>query len=249
MEEFLDRDFTGELELVRLYWKEIYSRDAILETPDEFVNNFYKTGLWHTLVAADRDPRTGMSYAKSSPAWYETMWPNCTMVSAVSMDFRGHHEIARQYLEPFLEWQSIRDPPNMKGASREGFLCPPPEFCAIPWVSNHGNILWALCEHYRITGDQSWAEQITETVLQACDWIITQRMLTTGNEYGSGLLPGGTVSDDKGAGQYLCSDAQNYRGLRTAANFLGKSIRLLTSTKKTLSRPCKKQLNEMIASL
>jgi hypothetical protein len=37
---------------------------------------------------------------------------------------------------------------------------------------------------------------------------------------GSGLLPGGTVSDDKGSGQYLCTDAQTYRGLRSAADFL-----------------------------
>jgi hypothetical protein len=222
-EERLDlpgRDFDSELQKIIKYWEHFYREDAGLETPDEFVNNFYRSGLWRTLVTADRHPGTGMVYAKSSPAWYETIWPNCAMVSAVSMDMRGHHDVAARYLEPFLEWQSVRDPPNMEGASREGFLCPPEAYCAIPWVSNHGNILWALCEHYRLTGDRDWAERITGTVLQASDWIISQRRSTSGNEYGAGMLPGGTVSDDRGSGQYLCSDAQNFRGLCSAADFL-----------------------------
>jgi hypothetical protein len=214
------RDWDTELERVRNYWEYFYQRDARLETPDKFVNNFYRSGLWRTLVTADRDPHTGMVFAKSSPAWYETIWPNCAMVSAVSMDMRGHHGVAAGYLEPFIGWQSVRNPPNMQGASREGFLCPPEDYCAIPWVSNHGNILWALCAHYRITGDPRWAERITGTVLKASGWIIAHRRLTEGNEYGAGMLPGGTVSDDRGSGQYLCSDAQNYRGLRSAADFL-----------------------------
>ena len=37
---------------------------------------------------------------------------------------------------------------------------------------------------------------------------------------GYGLLPPGTVSDDKGKGQYLCNDAHTYRGLRNCADVL-----------------------------
>jgi hypothetical protein len=215
-----NRDFDTELGRVKKYWEHFYLRDAVMETPASLINNFYKSGLWRTLITADRDPGSGMVYAKSSPAWYETIWPNCAMVSAVSLDMRGHHELAESYLEPFLVWQSVREPPNMEGASRDGFLCPPSDYCAILWVSNHGNILWALCEHYRITGDPLWAERITGAVIQASEWIIEQRGSTKADEIGSGMLPGGTVSDDRGSGQYLCSDAQNYRGLRSAADFL-----------------------------
>jgi hypothetical protein len=216
----LARDFQTELEKVRQYWQYFYDRDAALETPDQFVNNFYKAGLWQTLITADKDFKTNQTYAKLSPAWYETFWPNCTMIIAVSLDNRGYHKQAASYLEPFLEWQGVREPPNMPGASNKGFLCPPEDFCPIPWVSNHGNILWALCEHHRITGDTAWAKQITDIVLRACDWIIEQRMLTMKNDTGAGLMPGGTVSDDKGSGQYLCTDAQTYRGLQSAADFL-----------------------------
>jgi hypothetical protein len=214
------RDYKIELEKIRQYWQYFYEKDAVLETPDPFVNNFYKAGLWHTLVTADKDPVTNLIYAKLSPAWYETFWPNCTMIIAVSLDNRGYHEEAKSYLQPFLDWQGIREPPNMSGASKEGFLCPPEEFCPIPWVSNHGNTLWALCEHYRMTGDSAWADRITDIVLKASDWIIKQRILTKENGIGSGLLPGGTVSDDKGSGQYLSTDAQTYRGLQSAADFL-----------------------------
>ncbi|MGW8315033.1 MAG: hypothetical protein ACWGNV_05485, partial [Bacteroidales bacterium] len=216
----LERDYAEEKGKVIAYWNSYYEIDAMLQTPDPFVNNFYRSGLWRTLVTADRDPASGHVYAKSSPAWYETIWPNCAMVSALSLDMRGFHDEAEAYLEPFLEWQSVRDPPNMKDASAAGFLCPPAPYCAIPWVSNHGNILHALCEHYRITGDRVWARKATRTILDACDWIVTQRGLTGDQEYGTGMLPGGTVSDDRGTGQYLCSDAQNYRGLRSAAGFL-----------------------------
>jgi hypothetical protein len=216
----LTRDFETELNKIRQYWQYFYKKDAILETPDQFVNNFYKAGLWQTLITADMDFKTNMIYAKLSPAWYETFWPNCTMIIATSLDMRGYHEEAAKYLEPFLDWQGVREPPNMPGVSKEGFLCPPEEFCPIPWVSNHGNILWALCEHYRLTGDTSWANRIQVIVLKACDWIIEQRMLSKSNDIGAGLLPGGTVSDDKGSGQYLCTDAQTYRGIQSATNFL-----------------------------
>jgi len=219
-EYLLSRNYDKELNNVKQYWEYFYKQDAVLKTPDQFVNNFYKAGLWHTLVTADRDQETGMTYAKLSPAWYETLWPNCTMITAVSLDKRGHHAEAEDYLEPFLEWQGVREPPNMPGVTKKGFLCPPEKYCAIPWVSNHGHILWALCEHYRITKDSLWSDQITNTVLKACDWIIAQRKSTMTNDLGSGMLPGGTVSDDKGSGQYLCTDAQSYRGLRSAADFL-----------------------------
>lgn len=221
---YLERDFDREMRKVIRYWQDLYNQDAIIETPDTFVNNFYKAGLHHAFITADKDFDTGKIYAKSSPAWYETIWSNCAMITAVSVDLRGHHAEAESYLEPFIEWQGIRQPPGMKDVSGKGFLCPPKEYSAIPWVSNHGNILWALCEHYRITRGDKWKARITEPVLAACDWIIKQRALTKNKTFGKGLLPAGTVSDDKGSGQYLCTDAQNYRGLRCAADFL-KAIR------------------------
>jgi hypothetical protein len=221
---YLQRDYDSELEKIIRYWQDLYAHDAVIETPDAFVNNFYKAGLQHIFITADRDAVTGKTYAKSSPAWYETIWPNCATLTAVSLDLRGHYAEAESYLEPFIEWQGIRPPPGMNDTGEKGFFCPPKEYCAIPWVSNHGNILWAVCEHYRITRDDSWKERITGPVLSACDWIINQRSLTKDNIFGKGLLPPGTVSDDKGSGQYLCNDAYNYRGLRTAADFL-KAIR------------------------
>ncbi|NQU84346.1 MAG: hypothetical protein HQ541_01165, partial [Mariniphaga sp.] len=217
---FLERNFSIELEKVVEYWEDQYANDVQIETPEPFVNNFYKAGLHHAFITADKDAATGNIYAKSSPAWYETIWPNCAMVTINSLDLRGFHDEARSYLEPFLDWQSVRSPPGMDNNYKAGFFCPPEEFTAIPWVSNHGNTLWAICEHYRITKDIEWKERIINPVIEACEWIINQRSRTMDQDYGNGLLPGGTVSDDKGSGQYLCSDAQNYRGLRSAADFL-----------------------------
>jgi len=217
---YLERDYDGEQKKIIRYWQDLYAQDAVIETPDAFANNFYKAGLQHTFITADRDAATGKIYAKSSPAWYETIWPNCATVTAVSLDLRGHHAEAESYLEPFIEWQGIRPPPGMNDICEKGFFSPPKEYSAIPWVSNHGNILWAICEHYRITRDDNWKARITEPVLGACDWIINQRALTKLNSFGKGLLPAGTVSDDKGSGQYFCTDAYNYRGLKSAADFL-----------------------------
>lgn len=219
----LDRDFDRELDRVIRYWQELYEPGAVLETPEPFVNNLYKAGLHHTLITADADAATGKVYAKTSPGWYETIWPNCAMVTAVSMDRRGYPGEAERYLEPFLDWQGVCDPPGMNRALRKGFFCPPKEYCAIGWVSNHGSILWAICEHYRLSQDAAWKARITEPVLEACDWIIQHRARTRENQFGRGLLPAGTVSDDRGSGQYLGTDAYNYRGLRGAADFL-KSI-------------------------
>jgi hypothetical protein len=84
-ERLLSRNYKTKLENIRQYWQYFYDKDVLVETPDPFVNDFYKAGLWHTLVTADRDPNTDMTYAKLSPAWYETFWPYINYADVVPM--------------------------------------------------------------------------------------------------------------------------------------------------------------------
>jgi hypothetical protein len=225
-ESFLNRELDSEFEKIIAYWEKEYASDTKIITPEPLVNDFYKSGLHHIYITTDADKITGTVYAKSSPAWYETIWANLAIATAVGLDYRGHHQEAEQYLEPFLFWQSIVSPPNMEGASKEGFFAPPKEYSAIPWVSNHGWTLWGLAEHYRITRDKLWLHRITSQLIAGCNWIIRERnrtktILPSGEKSaGYGLLPAGTVSDDKGSGQYLCTDAHCYRGLRVCADIL-----------------------------
>ena len=224
--QWLERNYIDEEKKAILYWESFYNKEAQIITPEKHINDLYKAGLHHIFITSDRDFKTGVTYAKSSPAWYETIWENLAVATAISLDRRGYHDEAERYLEPLIKWQGIRTPPNIEGASVKGFFAPPEEYSAIPWVSNHGWVLWGIGEHYKITKDREWLESLIPAILDGCDWIIRERkrskiILSTGEKsIGYGLLPPGTVSDDKGKGQYLCNDAHNYRGLRTCADVL-----------------------------
>lgn len=223
---WLNRDFNFELEKTLVYWKKEYAYDTKIITPELLVNNVYQSGLHRIYITTDTDKTTGTLYAKSSPAWYETIWANLAIMTAIALDYRGHHNEAEQYLEPFLNWQGVIEPPNMNGALKEGFFAPPIEYSAIPWVSNHGWTLWGLAEHYKITHDKPWLDRIVPQLIAGCDWIVRERNRTKvllssgGKPAGDGLLPSGTVSDDKGQGQYVSTDAHCYRGLKAVADIL-----------------------------
>ncbi|MDI6785040.1 MAG: hypothetical protein QME64_13220, partial [bacterium] len=85
---WLSREFDKELEIIINYWDKEYQSDTKIVTPEPFINDFYKAGLQHIYITTDEDKETRTLYAKSSPAWYETIWSNLAIATAIGLDYR-----------------------------------------------------------------------------------------------------------------------------------------------------------------
>ena len=87
---------------------------------------------------------------------------------------------------------------------RPGFMGNFGDWTANTLLLSHGLELWALASHYRITRDQAWLEggkrPPLQAMLDACDWLVTQRRRTMREENGQkvrhwGLLPAASTHD------------------------------------------------------
>ncbi len=118
------------------------------------------------------------------------------------------------------------------------------------WTANtlllsHGLELWALASHYRITRDQAWLEggkrPPIQAMLDACDWLVTQRRRTMREENGQkvrhwGLLPAASTHDWL-QGNTIANDATCIYGMI-------ETVRMLREIEHPRAAEMAKELND-----
>jgi hypothetical protein len=123
------------------------------------------------------------------------------------------------------------------------------------WTANtlllsHGLELWALASHYRITRDRVWLENgprpPLRAMVEACDWITTQRRRTMREENGRrvfhwGLLPAASTHDWL-AGNTIGNDSTCIYGMI-------ETVRLLREINHPRAEEIAKELNDYRACL
>jgi hypothetical protein len=92
-------------------------------------------------------------------------------------------------------------------------------------MGENGFILWALAEHYKLTGDKVWLRKVAPRMVRSCDWIIRERSRTKTAGAGErprhyGLLPKGRASDNATVDYFYWTDTYSYAGLRGTADVL-----------------------------
>jgi hypothetical protein len=154
---------------------------------------------------------------KTSPNHYEMYWP-CNAAKALpTFDLRGLTRYSRPVLQSFIDTQTADFGRLNRSHMGSGDVVPGEGFEKRPgffgnfgdWTANtllasHGLELWALASHYRITRDRAWLEtgdrSPLQAILDACDWVATQRRRTMREENGHrvahwGLLPAASAHD------------------------------------------------------
>jgi len=219
------RDVEEEAKLVRDYWKAIVHAGASFQIPERVVQEVLNANIPHIFASADIDPTNGLAILKANVGWYEAVWGNLAAAEIIGLDLLGYHKDAEQYLETFIKWQGKSTPPgNFK--SKEGFLSSADEYTWVRWTSNHGFLLWALSEHYLLSGDRQWLDRVLPNILAACDWIERERARTkVESPEGTrppewGLMPPGVTGDGAPPCYSFPTDAFTWAGLNAAATLL-----------------------------
>lgn len=215
-QKLLTLDVNALFSEVRDFWREIVGGSAgTISVPDQFVND-YLTAVPGQMINQLGYRHEGHVWMyKTSPNWYEGYWP-CNAAKALpTLDFRGFTRYSRPVLQSFIDYQSDDVGALTKqiggeavigeGFGRQpGFLGNFRDWTANTLLLSHGLELWALASHYRITRDRAWLGNgrgsPLQAMLDACDWIATQRRRTMREENGQkvahwGLLPAASAHD------------------------------------------------------
>lgn len=220
-----DADFAKEQDRVEAWWKDYLARGARLELPEAYPANVFQANLHHMLCTAERDPETGHAITLTALGWYEGVWASLSAVQAIALDERGFHADAASLLEPFIAWQGTMKPPG-EYVTQTGFLASNDPHTWVRWVSNHGFLLWAMADHFRLSADRTWLDHALPSMLAAVDWIEQERARTRQlNAAGQrppqwGLLPPGSTGDGAPNCYGFMGDAVTWRGLDAVAAVL-----------------------------
>ena len=251
-------EFEPVLAKVADNWEQELALTGQLSVPDEFLNRAWKAEQCNSLIIIDKE-RTdaealekqgkylfplpperanGRSLMKCSPGHYDH--PHPVLIFAIhGFDLLGRHQLAERLLQPFIDWhgkQTLKGIVNWKGyTSTEGMWCAPvgeegkSGYNYIPWGCQNGVVMWGMIEHYRLTDNRAWLEQILAKLIAGCDWIISQRKNTMKKDSQGrkvphwGLLPKATWTDDPGGDHVLSfTDAFNYLGMKSVARALAE---------------------------
>ncbi len=211
-------------------WRTIIARQAVFEVPDPLLNDFYKAQLAHILITADRDPFNGTRILSAATFAYSVcLNESCHQIR--SLEIRGLHEEARQFLDAFLAGQSSM-PMHGRFTDKKGAFNGLPskngDYQEGQYNLDHGFALWTLNEHFRFTHDRQWLEKHAGALISACDFITRQRtvppesntLAKDDTSWGVGLMPPGHLEDPPEWLWWFAVNAYAYRGMQATADSL-----------------------------
>jgi len=172
--EMASLNFSIMKEKIIYFWENILSRGMQVELPEAKPVNVYKTGLIYQLIARDK---IGENYVqKVNEFQYDEFWLRDSAYIVRSYDLGGYHDIAKECLEFFFKWQ--REDGNFlsQGGQYDGW----------------GQTLWAMGQHYRLTGDKPFAEKCLGPIMKAGEWLKVQL-----DEDPLGIVPITTPGDNE----------------------------------------------------
>ncbi len=193
------RDFDADSRRVCAFWRRLCAEGAQIDTPEPWLNDFYRAHARHLQINCLGDLKTERRYAHVGTFHYG-VYTNESAMMISDLDRRGYHEAAAQCLQTWLDFQgTVKLPGNFTSAA--GTLYGANGSESGGYNKHHGYGMWCLAEHWRYTRDRSWMERAAPGLLQACEFIIRERKTTmTTNEDGTrafeyGLLPAGGLED------------------------------------------------------
>jgi hypothetical protein len=210
-----------QLEVFRNFWTRELNRRAQFIVPEKRIRDSYRASLAYNMILVDRDPR-GYTVPHPDATAYEHAWAGDSGCIIQAADRLGYHRDAAAYLDYFLSRQGLRAPEG-EVASADGFFSG--DVPGLRWMGENGFILWALAEHYKLSGDKLWLKRVAPKMVKSCDWIIRERGRTKALVEGDrprhfGLLPKGRASDNAELNYFYWTDNYSYGGLRGTADIL-----------------------------
>ena len=190
-----------------------------IEVPDELASAAWRLAFWHVQRRCIKEGDTYQIY----------IWPYKALLGQESwrifyaLDLLGEHTITRSGFEPWFRSQGQMVARGMF-SDQNGALN------VSGWDLNHaqghGSMLYAMAQHYLLTGDKAWLTEHRTNFNAACEWIERQRQQWTGkvgrDSWSAGLVPPCEMGDYADWRSLYQTSVFYWRGLRSAAEALSE---------------------------
>ncbi len=202
------------------FWSVVPETAARIVTPERRINEAIAKSVKFSELIAEKNPETG-EYSFLSSSWhYDTLWPTPqSMVSHMMLDNLGYHQVVERHIEFFKKNQGTVKPPGPSYGLHPGYLTAPERLTYIPWLSDHGATLYAVCRHALLTGDREFIDRWQEAIVKACEFIKEARARTD-HDGTPGVLPPAVATDRIVPTQSGWNIGWNYKGLCSAVRLL-----------------------------
>ncbi len=186
------------------FWEAILHRGMRLTVPEAKVTDVFRASLIYDLIARNK---IGDNYIQTvNDLHYHSFFLRDGSDIVHSYDVTGYPVIARQVLNFFADWQTPDG----------NFLSQPEQY------DGWGETLWAYGQHYRITHDRAFAEQVFPSIVKAVAWLKQARAADPMH-----LMPASDVLDN----EYIKGHITGYNFL--ALDGLHEAILMAQSLGKT----------------
>ena len=192
------------------YWNKITAGCMQVDIPEKLLADTIRASVVHCLLAA-RNEGEGMQVSPWISADRYGPLENEAQAIVVAFDEMGLSDFAKKAHDFFLAKY------NDQGVLTTGYT--------LMGTAQHQN---SIARHYYLTGDKDWMEQVTPTMVKACDWIISQTEKTKiqdafgNNVYYYGLFPPGVTADWSRYRFDSKLNSRYYQGLKVSADVLAK---------------------------
>ena len=221
IESLRSRNFEADSQRICEFWKTKTARGAAINTPETWINGFYKAHTRHLLVNSLRDLTTERLYPHVGTIGY-AVYANESIMMVTDFDRRGYHKEAENCLQIWLDFQgTVMLPGNF--TDKDGVFNGSDGAEDSRYNKNHGYVMWGMAEHWWYTRDMEWMRKSVPKLLLACDWITRQRKLTMiTNPDGSkpieyGFLPTGGLEDVQDYWHWLATNSATVWGFKNLA--------------------------------
>jgi hypothetical protein len=143
------------------FWEDLLHQGMQIALPEQKVTDTFRASLIYDLIARNK---IGSDYVQTvNDLHYHAFWLRDSSDIVHSYDVTGYPVIARQVLDFFPRWQKPDG----------NFLSQEEQYDA--W----GQVLWIYGQHFRITHDRAFAEQVFPSIVKAVAWLHAARASDT----------------------------------------------------------------------
>jgi hypothetical protein len=166
-ERLLSLDFASARTATLRYWSDYLAQGAQFKVPEAAVNELFRANLWHALRLPRRhgshaaSTRIDLPYSNFAYDQKGTPWPvnQAVYVDYMLYDLRGYHGISAEELAAI--YRENQEPSGrVRGYANWGVYTP--------------SMIYAVAQHYLLTGDRSALNTLLPQTLSAMDWCLAQ---------------------------------------------------------------------------
>lgn len=212
--------FEKGLQQSNKFWSYKPATAALIDTPEQSLNEAINHALKFAEIIAEKNPETG-DYSFLSSSWqYDCLWSTPTsMVNHMLLDPLGYHDVVEKHIEIYYKYQGTVKAPGNSYELHPGYFGTPKILTSVDWMCDHGAILHLIAKHALLTGDQEFIHKWEEPIIKACEFIKYARRIES-HEGVKGIFPPAVATDEGISTQLVWTDSWNHKGLRTAVRLL-----------------------------